>query len=149
MPEHLIRLRGPWEFRFPTDPGIEPIRLPLPSDTLPVARDSMTILRQFGRPARGSASMACRLRCESMPGLLTVHLNGEPLIERSAENALSTDPIEVPIPSPLRLRNRLELTVLGNAASFASPERPWGSVALVFTEQDEPPRVDESDRRTR
>ncbi|WP_161602176.1 hypothetical protein [Tautonia marina] len=81
--------------------------------------------------------------------MLTVHLNGEPLIERSAENALSTDPIEVPIPSPLRLRNRLELTVLGNAASFASPERPWGSVALVFTEQDEPPRVDESDRRTR
>lgn len=149
MPEHLIRLRGPWEFRFPTDPGIEPIRLSLPADALPIAPNPMTILRQFGRPARGSASMTCSLRCESVPGLLTVHLNGEPLIERSPENALSTDPIEVPIATPLRPRNRLELTVLGKAASFTSPERPWGSVALVFTEQEEVPRVDESNRLTR
>jgi hypothetical protein len=71
--------------------------------------------------------------------LLAIRLNGDPLLVRSPEGSLPDDPIELPIPGPLRLRNQVEFTVLGGAARFASPETPWGSVVLVFRENTEPP----------
>ncbi len=149
MPEHLIRLRGPWELRTSTDSSAPSARVVLPTESLPVTEQPIVLLRHFGRPARVSESPSCRLRCESVPGVFRIRLNGELLTERSSSDPYSTDPIEVPIPGPLRLRNQLELSVLPPADHFPSSAQPWGSILLVFEEDTQRPCVDESARLTR
>ncbi|MEW4567861.1 hypothetical protein AB1L88_08335 [Tautonia sp. JC769] len=142
MPDHLIRLRGPWELRFSADSPSDArhaTRIGLPADAIPEDPLPITLSRRFGRPIRVSRTQPCRLRCASVPGLLAIRLNGDPLFERPPEAALATDPIELAIPGALRDRNLIEFTVLGLAARLASPNTPWGSVVLVFPETDESP----------
>lgn len=132
MPEHLIRLRGPWQLWDSVDRPEGPSRIVLPIDSLPSSSGPIRLQRHFGRPARSAESVSCRLRCRDVPGLRSIRLNDELLAEPSPADLGPTASIEVPIPGSLLQRNILELVVdPGQARSFPSTS-PWGSVCLVF-----------------
>ena len=128
MPDHTIRLRGPWLLIDPEAPEGPPRRLALPATAAPEMPGPLLRLRRsFARPPRLAGPIACRLIVEDLPGLRAVVLNGRDL-PLSPDVAEPTEPWD--IGHWLRPRNLLELLV---APPIASESRGlWGSIALVF-----------------
>ena len=139
MPEHLIRLRGPWELLDEAAVGPEAIRrIDLPIEILPGSDRPLRLRRRFGRPVRFRPGLACWLRFEDVPGLVQVTLNGEPLATVPGDDVPSIDGSDVPIGSRLLPRNVLELTVAPGPPRQTEAGRPWGAIALVFGPDDGP-----------
>ncbi|RUL88424.1 hypothetical protein [Tautonia sociabilis] len=135
MPDHLIRLRGPWELLPGPGPDADappsPSRLDLPADSPPLALRPCRLRRRFGRPLRLPPGSSCRLRVEHLPGLVRVALNGRILVDGPPDSTL-----ELPLPDDLLPRNLLELTLAPSAAIPSASSLPWGVVTLVFEAAD-------------
>lgn len=138
MPEHLIRLRGPWEVYFLANSPRPPTRLSLPVPVLPASEDSRLLLRHFGRPVQWNQDIPTVLRLDQVPGVVVVSLNGETVAEHPATES---GPLEFPVARLLRPRNVLELTVAPGPDRTGERGLPWGSVSLIFG-RDAVPTVD-------
>jgi hypothetical protein len=86
--------------------------------------------RDFQRPPHKEGWECLALRLESVPGLVEVRLNGQPL----PTPASCVEPIYIPLPSSLPRRNRLEIRVdpLGLESVKTASFFHWGGVALVI-----------------
>lgn len=138
MPEHLIRLRGPWELIDPQAPESQPSRLALPAERLPSTGGPLLLRRRFGRPARIDGRPPCSLRAEAVPGLLRIRLNGVDLPRPDAGQGGAAGAFEAAIGPLLRVRNLLELEVDPGPASRTGAGLPWGSIALAFDDEAPP-----------
>lgn len=127
MPDHKIRLRGPWGAVDLDAPFSEPFRLSLPIDRLD--GDSprrLRLTRKFGRP-RSAESL--KLTLENVEGLEALSVNDEPLTWRIDDSG--TLVVDLP---PLRERNTLRLeAMIGPPLPEEAPV--WGEVAIVITER--------------
>lgn len=126
MPEHKIRLRGPWEAVDLDAPSGEPFRLSLPIDRLDGdAPRRLRLVRRFGCP-RSAESL--RLTLENVEGLESVSVNDEPLTWRADDSGA----LVVDLP-PLGERNTLRLeAVIEPGIPEGAPA--WGKVAIVIPE---------------
>ena len=136
MSEHLIRLRGGWN--WPPDPSSsyaqgdgntsegEPVTLPH-SGPWPGGRTGRVYLtRSFGQPRFDPGSEMLSLRLERVAGLLSVQLNEREI----ARPDPGTDILRVPLDGPLPRRNRL--TLLLDLSTAGSSPVAWGEIALVI-----------------
>jgi hypothetical protein len=138
MPEHPIRLRGPWDLL--EDPGPADRRasnITLPTRFFPEVDSPLILRRRFGRPARLDGQIACRLRAEHIPGLICMSLNGETLSELADDSEGKGELLEVEVGPLLRIRNVLELMVDPRQAASGLSDQPWGSISLVFDDEDQ------------
>lgn len=139
MPEHLIRLRGPWDLlEDPSPADRRASRISLPTHFFPDADRPLILRRRFGRPALIDGQLPCRLRAEQIPGLIRMNLNGETLSEPADSPEAKGELLEVEVGPLLTIRNVLELTVDPRRAAAGLSEQPWGSIALVFDDEDHP-----------
>ena len=121
MSEHLIRLRGGWEFHM----GESVRRLALPLTWPPGLVSRVRLVRPFNRPPIDLQSERLGLRLDDVRGLLAVRLNGREL----ARPAPGTSMLELPLDEPLPARNVLELDV---APETTVEPAAWGRIALVI-----------------
>jgi hypothetical protein len=121
MPDHVIRLRGGWDW----DAG-PTRRVSLPIDDWPTPNCLVRLVRRFQSPPIDPRDESLWLRLDAVPGLRSVHLNGGPLIDTA--NAGSA--IETPLYDVLPAGNRLELLVETGEA-VAGGSGGWGLVALI------------------
>jgi hypothetical protein len=123
MSEHLIRLRGGWEWHAPGDGPAQRVALPMiwPAGLTTHVR----LLRSFQRPPLDPAREALALRLESISGLVVVRLNGRAL----AHPEPGVSALSLPLDDPLPPRNVLEL----EAGPLTESAEPWGTIALVIT----------------
>jgi hypothetical protein len=133
MPEHLIRLRGGWQWHDEpaTEGVIRLVTLPLvwPAD----APGCVRLVRAFHRPPLDRRAATLSLRLEAIAGLVAVRLNQSELARPRAETSELTLPLDEPLPA----RNLLVLEV--HPPDQADPRRGqqlWGRIALVITEQE-------------
>jgi len=115
MPEHLIRLRGAWDWL--TEAG--PRRVDLPITWPPGLAGPLVLSRRFQRPRVDPDREALALRLGDVPGLIRARLNGDEVAGPAAG--------EVPLGN-LPARNLLILEV--DPAGL--DEGPWGAIALVI-----------------
>jgi hypothetical protein len=128
MPEHLIRLRGGWEWREP-EAASAARRVTLPM-TWPAGLTSrVRLIRSFQRPPIDPAHEALALRLESVSGLVAAWLNGRELARPNAGATALCLPLDDPLPP----RNVLVLEVDPQVPSHAGTDaEPWGTIALVI-----------------
>jgi hypothetical protein len=126
--EHVIRLRGGWEWIDLDAPHPEPRRVALPlAGGLPAARRSR-LTRRFGCPPIDANRESLWLRLEHVWGLLAIELNGELIgCEHNAGEG-----IRIPLSNPLP-RNKLVLVccAIDLPGSLRGDARCWGEIALV------------------
>ena len=115
MPEHLIRLRGAWDWTAPDGPR----RVDLPATWPAGLAGPLVLARRFQRPRIDPDREALALRLEAVPGLLRVRLNGVEIGGPAAG--------EIPL-GDLPARNLLEL----EADPAGLGAGPWGAIALVI-----------------
>jgi hypothetical protein len=141
MPEHLIRLRGPWDLLDrPGPPDDRASRISLPTNSFPESDRPLILRRRFGRPALLDGQLACRLRAEHVPGLIRMTLNGEVLFEPAGEprDLAGSLELDLEVGPLLKIRNVLELTVDPRPDGAGPAEPAWGSFALVFDDDHRP-----------
>lgn len=128
MPEHKIRLRGPWEALDLNDPSSEPFRVSLPLERLDGdSSRRLRLVRKFGRPR---SVETLKLTLENVEGLESLSVNDEPLTWRVNDSGgLSVD-----LP-PLRERNTLRLEAVIEP-ELSGRSSAWGNVAIVIPERD-------------
>jgi hypothetical protein len=127
MPEHLIRLRGGWEWRDPGAASARRVALPM---TWPAGLTAhVRLVRSFQRPTIDPAREALALRLESVSGLVAVWLNGRELARPDAGTTALCLPLDDPMPPRNVLVLEVDPTTPGRAG--ADPE-PWGEIALVI-----------------
>ena len=120
MTEHLIRLRGAWEFQ--TSDG--PRRVDLPTTWPPGAPAPLLLARRFNRPRVDAGRETIGLLLEDVPGLLSVRLNDREV----ARPGPGSGTLEVPVEGMLTPKNLLVLEV--DPAGVRA--EPWGRIALVI-----------------
>ncbi len=128
MPEHLIRLRGGWEWADLDDRESRPTRITLPAHLHLSESRRLRLTRRFGRPPMDILTETLWLRLERVPGLKSIAINGAPVpLER-----LGASPLEVAL-RELADRNLVELDVNLPASETAGHaiEPRWGEIALV------------------
>ena len=119
MPEHLIRLRGAWDWADPAGTR----RLDLPTTWPPGLAGPLVLSRRFRRPRIDPDRESLAIRLADVPGLIVARLNGDEIAR--PDSGAST--LEV-APGPLPDGNLLTLEV--DPAGVG--EGPWGSIALVI-----------------
>lgn len=133
MPDHRIRLRGPWEVVHlePNPEGVS--RITLPTNSLPSTDQPLRILRRFGRPPRLSESdlTPCRIEIEDAPGLIQITFNDESLPLPESNTGSTPGTFHFSVNQKLQARNMLVLTISA-APSRPVWSHPWGSISLVF-----------------
>lgn len=125
MPEHLIRLRGGWE-RLDAGETARTSRVVLPLVSTPEAPERLRLVRWFQTPPLEPGKETLWLRLDSVPGLISVGLNGAEL----AHGPFHESPLFLPLGDALPARNRVTLD-----AEFPDPDgRPdaWGEVGLLI-----------------
>jgi hypothetical protein len=127
--EHLIRLRGAWEWWDPAALGNKPRRVNLPVLWPTGMPQPFRLRRRFGAPPFDPAKEDLVLRFEDVPGLRSAWLNGRLLVGLESQRDLT----QVSLVGLVERRNELELEVDPGGWAEAGPEAvPWGSVALVI-----------------
>ncbi len=129
---HLIRLRGGWER---DEPGREstPERLTLPLVGWPSGWGLTRLVRHFQHPALDFATESLALRLVSVPGLITVKLDGIALVSPDSpdtDRPLSIDPSQP-------RRHTLELIVDFSGTALSARTEIWGEIALVVQSHPE------------
>ena len=129
MAEHQIRLRGAWDWRFPSD-GVEIVRrVDLPTRWPTGLETPFRLVRHFGRPPIDPRIERVKLELRSVPGLTSAHLNGSEVVRADGDRL---DWV-VELVEPLLARNELVLEVdLRSFGEARIPGEPWGSIALVI-----------------
>ena len=127
MPDHRIRIRGPWDrSTIGGDGAGPPGRVSLPCPGPGELSGRFRLIRRFGRPPHDPARESLRLDLADVPGLLRVTLNG---VDRPLAPA-GGPPWSIPIDEPLPDRNVLALDVdFAGVEGFAAP---WGSISLAI-----------------
>lgn len=125
--EHLIRLRGAWEFE--TNLGGEPItrRVDLPTVWPADVRSPFCLGRRFGAPRLDPARDEIFLRLEDVAGLRKAWLNDIPLDLSPA----TAGRISIAIGTGLNPRNLLVLEV-DPSDWDQEPGGRWGTIALAI-----------------
>jgi hypothetical protein len=123
MTEHLIRLRGGWEWHAPGDDPERRVTLPMIWPTGLAAR--VHLRRSFQRPPLDPAREALALRLESITGLVVVRLNSRELVRPGPGVSVLCLPLDDPLPP----RNVLDLEIDPPEAGA----EPWGTIALVIS----------------
>lgn len=124
MPEHLIRLRGGWEWHDLGDAPPTPGRVSLPLVWPDRAAPRVRLARSFQRPPLDPARETLGLRLEAVAGLVWAKLNDR----APARPEPDADTLWLPIDDPLPPRNVLVLEVEPGATGTG----PWGLVTLVI-----------------
>ena len=138
MPEHRIRLRAAWDCvdRLPPEGGPEDLgRVDLPKTFPEGFPPRFRLTRQFGRPPVDERAERVDLELRSVPGLVSVRLNGR-VIGRPDESGASAD-WSIPLDPPLLPRNGLVLEVELTTEGRANVPG-WGEIALVIRPRDRP-----------
>ncbi len=125
MPEHRIRLRGPWDCSAAGEAG-PGRRVDLPLADAGALPTRSRLARKFGRPPYDPALDSLRLELADVPGLLGVRLNGVDCRPADPGGPRWSIPIDDPLPSRNELTLDVDLSGLGDLAA------PWGSIALVI-----------------
>jgi hypothetical protein len=122
MSEHLIRLRGGWEWH---EPGADPSRRVTLPMTWPAGLSGrVRLVRSFHRPPFDPARETLAIGLESVAGLVLVRLNDRELAWPDA----GVTALRLPLDDPLPPRNVLELEVEPPVVGV----EPWGTIALVI-----------------
>jgi hypothetical protein len=129
MPEHRIRLRGPWissaEAGTPTDPS----RISLPIAAWPDSiAPKIRLSRHFGRPRIDPTSQSLRIELRQTAGVTAAWLNGQRITIEDDGGFHALRGI-----GPLLERNELALEV--DTAVAREATTPWGEVALVIVDE--------------
>ena len=127
MPEHVIRLRGGWEWMNLDDGQSCPTRLTLPAHFHFAGASRVRLSRRFGRPPFDPRAESLWLCLSQVPGLKSITLNGAPL----ALEPVGTSCAEIAL-GELLDRNVLVLDADLPAAEFAglAGGSVWGEVSL-------------------
>jgi hypothetical protein len=128
MAEHLIRLRGGWEWTDLEAPLSPPGRMTLPA-TRPWGRARrVRLCRRFGRPPIDTRTETLCLRLDKVPGLKSIAIN-DTLIAVAAGRL---GPLEICLAdSPERNLLVLELSPPAAESPGQEANLPWGEIALV------------------
>jgi hypothetical protein len=128
MPEHVIRLRGAWEWTDLDDSDPRPMRIALPTYFDFTTARRVRLSRRFGRPPMKDPAEELWLRLERVTGLDSMTINGATI----ALQASLPDPLEI------ALRELMERNLLVLEVSLPSRESPtsqfdsrWGEIALI------------------
>jgi hypothetical protein len=126
--EHVIKLRGGWEWHDPAEAsGLR--RATLPLDEFPAAPGRFRLVRHFQTPPLDPHSESLLLRLEHVPGLVSVSFNGVNLPTEPSGVA----PIWLRLEGTLARRNTLSLEIEPSAFStFSSVATSWGIISLVI-----------------
>jgi hypothetical protein len=132
--EHSIRLRGGWECRSTAAGESLPARLALPTRWTSDQTGLITLTRRFGRPPLDADRDALWLRLDQVPGIRSLHLNGQPLVPIPPTSSRFEFPL-----AGLLDRNQLDLEVDIAAASARSAAvgADWGVISLVIRSADD------------
>ncbi len=130
MPEHLIRLRGPWWIAAPDQPDAPGHRFPLPTEGPWPAAPTHLLSRRFQAPQYDPDHESVGLRLADVPGLTAVRLNEQPLIIYTEELAPGSART-LDLNGSLRPGSNL-LELLVNQSGSAPAGSVWGQVALVI-----------------
>jgi hypothetical protein len=130
---HAIRLRGGWEHHSPAEGIFLSKRFSLPIRWMNGRAGLLILTRRFGRPPYDSACEALWLRMDQVPGVRSLHLNGQPLAQISPERSR----YDIPLPELLE-RNQLEIEVDVEEAALRSAPcgGDWGVISLVVRSTD-------------
>jgi hypothetical protein len=127
--EHLIRLRGGWEWQASEAGSEVGRRIALPTVWPPGLSAPIRLVRRFGGPPVDPQREQVVLRLENVPGLRSVWLNDR-LLGQLTQNA---DALEFVVDEPLPARNLLRLLVDPTAWSdLEAISVPWGTIALAI-----------------
>ena len=125
MYEHLIRLRGAWDWH----PGAGgPGRVALPTRWAADVRSPFRLSRRFHRPPIDPDRETLALRMESVAGLGVVRLNGRELARPAGGVSDLTLTLEGSLPGTNLLELEVDPAAWGEAGLGDSP---WGRIALV------------------
>lgn len=130
MPEHIIRLRGGWEWQSKSG---ESARLSLPIRRPLVWKGRRILYRYFHRPPIDPLAERLEIAIEATPGLLGVLLNGQAL----EFSRLLAPPLRIRLPDPLPTRNCLVLEVDFDLADDLNATE-WGVIALAVVVRSNP-----------
>jgi hypothetical protein len=127
MAEHLIRLRGGWEWTDLDAPLSPPGRIILPA-TRPWGRARrIRLCRRFGRPPIDARTETLFLRLDKVSGLESITIN-DALIAAPR----TAGPFELPLAdSPERNVLILELSLPAAESPGQEADSVWGEIALV------------------
>ncbi|MGO9468849.1 MAG: hypothetical protein ACLQIB_42925 [Isosphaeraceae bacterium] len=127
--EHSIRLRGGWECRPAAPAESPPKRLVLPTRWTSDQTGLVTLTRRFGRPPLDAAREALFLRLDQVPGIRSLHVNGQPLAPISPASSQYEFPL-----AGLLDRNQIdvEVDIAAAGARSAAPGLDWGLISLVI-----------------
>ncbi len=114
--EHSIRLRGGWECRWAAPGEPPPGRLVLPTRWTSDQTGTVTLTRRFGRPALDAARESLFLRLDQVPGVCSLHVNGQLLAPISPASSRFEFPL-----AGLLDRNQLDVEVDLAAAARDRP----------------------------
>ncbi len=126
MPEHRIRLRGPWDRILAADVAGRLARVDLPLGGVDARLGPFRLIRKFGRPPFDPATETLRLDLAGVPGLVSATLNGSALPMADLDRGA----LSIPIPGSIPARNILALDV--DPALAEGFGGAWGSIALVI-----------------
>lgn len=126
MTGHKIRLRGGWEWRDTASGTSRRVALPL--SLAAEATSGVLLVRSFNKPPLDKDKEALWLRLEHVPGLRSVRLNGQEIVQATADSSEYSVPLEHLGPS----RNVLVLE-LGSTVRPAqeADNNAWGEIALI------------------
>ena len=133
MPEHKIRLRGGW-LQIHPDRNTFGSWLTFPLAQFPNSPDDLRFARSFQRPPLDPERETLWLDLQSVPGLISIALNGRGLVREANPGHVESLPLGIDLPS----RNQLILQVNPSIR----PEQPWGVIALVIRGKQPFPQSD-------
>lgn len=138
MPEHAIRLRGAWQYRFLTDPEAPPQRVDLPTHWANEIAGPLLLTRRFQGPAIDTTNERISLRFARVSGLRSIQLNDQDITPSRLPSA--SEAFDLPVDLTPNSSHVLALVVdrqdhrapQGSSPETESDPEAWGIIALLI-----------------